>query len=329
MEIVTADIGGTHARFAIATVEGQRVTALGPELVLKTAHHASLQTAWQAFGAHIGRPLPRAAGIAVACPVQGDVLKFTNSPWIIRASALKQQLDLDQLTLLNDFAAVGHAVANLGDAHLRHLCGPDTPIPPDGVISVLGPGTGLGVAQVIRHRSGYEVISTEGGHVSFAPFDRLEDQILSHLRQRYLRVSAERIISGPGLANLYAALAAIEHRPAHIGDDKALWEAALSGADSLAVAALERFCLCLGVCAGDIALAQGASSVVIAGGLGLRIAHVLLQSGFAQRFVAKGRFESLMARLPVKLITHPQPGLFGAAAALAWNTQPNASASAS
>ncbi len=329
MEIVTADIGGTHARFAIATVEGQRVTALGPELVLKTAQYASLQTAWQAFGAHVGRALPRAAGIAVACPVQGDVLKFTNSPWIIRVSALKQQLDLDQITLLNDFAAVGHAVANLGDAHLRHLCGPETPIPPDGVISVLGPGTGLGVAQVIRHRSGYEVISTEGGHVSFAPFDRLEDQILSHLRQRYLRVSAERIISGPGLANLYAALAAIEHRPAHISDDKALWEAALSGGDSLAVAALERFCLCLGVCAGDIALAQGASSVVIAGGLGLRISHVLLQSGFAQRFVAKGRFESLMARLPVKFITHPQPGLFGAAAAFAWNVGSDASVSVS
>jgi glucokinase len=213
---------------------------------------------------------------------------------------------------------VGHAVAQLDDAHFRSLCGPEGALPTDGVISVIGPGTGLGVSQVVRHRSGYDVISTEGGHISFAPFDRLEDQILAHLRQRYLRVSAERIISGPGLANLYAALAAIEHRPAHIADDTSLWEAALSGADPLAVAALERFCLCFGACAGDIALAQGANAVVVAGGLGLRLVDVLANSGFAQRFVAKGRFETLMATIPVKIITEPAPGLFGAAAAHAW-----------
>lgn len=325
MEIVTADIGGTHARFATATLENGRVTALASELVLKTAQYASLQTAWEAYGAHVGRPLPRAAGVAVACPIQGDVLKFTNSPWIIRVSALKQQLGLDDLTLVNDFAAVGHAVANLEDAHFRHVCGPQAPLPIDGVISVVGPGTGLGVSQIVRHRSGYEVISTEGGHISFAPFDRLEDQILSHLRQRYLRVSAERLISGPGLANLYAALAAIEQRPAHITNDKSLWDAALSGEDTLAAAALERFCLCLGVFAGDVALAQGASAVVIAGGLGLRIADLLATSGFPQRFVAKGRFESMMSAMPVKLITHPQPGLFGAAAAFVWSHATHAS----
>lgn len=317
MEIVTADIGGTHARFAIAALTDGRIT-LSSDLVLKTAQYASLQTAWQAYGAQLSRPLPRAAGIAVACPVQGDTLKFTNSPWIIRVSTLKAQLGVDDLALINDFAAVGHAVANLEDEHFRHLCGPQTPLPADGVVSVIGPGTGLGVSQVVRHRHGYEVISTEGGHISFAPFDRLEDQILTHLRQRYLRVSAERILSGPGLANIYAALAAIEHRPAHVTDDKSLWDAALSGGDTLAAAALERFCLCLGACAGDIALAHGAGSVVIAGGLGLRIADHLSQAGFSQRFVAKGRFESMMAAMPVKLITHPQPGLYGAAAAFAW-----------
>lgn len=317
MEIVTADIGGTHARFAIASLAGRLVTALGPELVLKTAQYASLQTAWQAFAAYVGRPLPRLAAIALACPIQGDVLKLTNSSWLIRVSALKQQLELDQLTLLNDFAAIGHAIANLDDTQFRHLCGPAAPIPAEGVISVLGPGTGLGVAQVVRHRGGYEVISTEGGHVGFAPFDGMEDQIVAHLRQTYPRISAERILSGPGLANLYAALAAIEHRPAPINDDKALWEAALSGSDALAVAALERFCLCLGAYAGDLALAQGARGVVIAGGLGLRLADFLSRSGFAQRFVAKGRFEAFMAQLPVKLVTHKQPGLFGAAAAFA------------
>jgi glucokinase len=317
MEIVTGDIGGTHARFALAEVRNGVAIGLAAELKLETAHYASLQTAWEAFAAHVGRPLPRAAGLAVACPIQGDLLKFTNNPWIIRVSSLKQQLGLDELTLVNDFAAVGHAVAQLPDTDFLHLCGPAGKLPSGGVVSVVGPGTGLGVSQVVRHGDGYEVISTEGGHISFAPFDRLEDQILAHLRQRYLRVSAERIISGPGLANLYAAIAAIEHRPAHVTDDKSLWEAALSGADPLATAALERFCLCLGACAGDIALAQGANAVVIAGGLGLRLANTLAASGFAQRFVAKGRFESLMATLPVRMINHPQPGLFGAAAAFA------------
>lgn len=317
MEIVTADIGGTHARFAVAELRDGVVAGLSAELTLKTAQYAGLQSAWEAFATHLGRPLPRVAGLAVACPVQGDVLQFTNSPWIMRVSALKQQLGLDELTLVNDFAAVGHAVAQLDGAHFRHLCGPKAELPADGIISVIGPGTGLGVSQVVRHCSGYEVIGTEGGHMSFAPFDRLEDQILAHLRQRYLRVSAERIISGPGLANLYAALAAIEHRPAHVTDDKSLWESALNGVDSLAAAALERFCLCFGACAGDIALVHGANAVVVAGGLGLRLADMLATSGFAQRFVAKGRFESLMATLPVKIINHPQPGLFGAAAAFA------------
>lgn len=316
MEIVAADIGGTHARFAIAALNAGRAT-LTSETVLKTAQYASLQTAWEAFGAQLGRSLPRAASIAVACPIHGDVLKFTNSPWVLRVSALKRQLGLDELTLINDFAAVGHAVAHVDEAHLKTICGPNSPLPAQGVISVIGPGTGLGVAQVVRRALSYDVISTEGGHISFAPFDRLEDLILSHLRQRYLRVSAERLISGPGLANIYAALAAIEGRSVHIGEDKALWDAAISGEDSLAAAALERFCLCFGACAGDIALAQGAEAVVIAGGLALRLTENLVRSGFNQRFTAKGRFETMMAAIPVKLITHPQPGLLGAATAFA------------
>jgi glucokinase len=141
--------------------------------------------------------------------------------------------------------------------------------------------------------------------------------MLAHLRKNFRRVSVERLISGRGLMNIYESLAAIEGRPLAIGDDKALWAAALSGRDSLAAAALDRFCLCFGAVAGDLALAQGAGAVVIGGGVGLRLADHLPRSGFSSRFIAKGRFERRMADLPVKLITHPQPGLFGAAAAFA------------
>lgn len=316
-EIVAADIGGTHARFAIAEIADGRVTALGEPATLRTADHASLETAWEHFAATLGRPLPRAAGIAIASPVSGEVIKFTNNPWIIRPALIDERLGLDGHVLVNDFGAVGHAVAQLGDAHFQHLCGPDAPLPATGVISIVGPGTGLGVAHVLRRDGRYFVSETEGGHIDFAPLDAIEDAILARLRTRYRRVSAERIVSGPGLPEIYAALAAIEGRAVAAIDDKALWTLALEGGDSLATAALDRFCQSLGAVAGDIALAQGAAGVVIAGGLGLRIADRLVRSGFAERFTAKGRFEGLMAAMPVRLVTHPQPGLYGAAAAYA------------
>jgi glucokinase len=316
-EIVAADIGGTHARFAIASVAGGRVIDLGPETVLRTAEYASFQTAWEAFAAANGRPLPRAAGIAVACPVDGEVLKFTNNPWIIRPALIGEKLGLDAHVLINDFEAVAHAVAQSGGEQFRHLCGPETPLPETGVITIIGPGTGTGVAQLLRTSDGYHVIATEGGHVDFAPVDAIEDAVLAHLRTAHARVSAERIVSGPGLAAIHAALVALEGRTSAVTDDRTLWAAALAGSDSLAAAALDRFCLALGGFAGNTALSQGAVGVVIAGGLGLRLADHLPRSGFRQRFIAKGRFEALMAALPVKLITHPQPGLYGAAAAYA------------
>jgi len=316
-EIVAVDIGGTHARFAIAEVARGQVTSLGEPVTLKSAEHASFQTAWEHFAEIAGRPLPRAAGIAVASPVGGEIIKLTNNPWIIRPALIPERLGVDDYVLVNDFGAVGHAAAQLGPAHFRHLTGPDVALPESGILSIVGPGTGLGVAHVLRRDGRYFVSETEGGHLDFAPLDPLEDAILAQMRTRFRRVSIERLVSGPGLAHFYEALAQIEGRAVETRDDKTLWTLAMSGEDSLASAALDRFCLSLGAVAGDIALAQGARGVVIAGGLGLRIADHLVRSGFAERFTAKGRFEALMAAIPVKLITHPQPGLYGAAAAFA------------
>lgn len=317
MQIVAADIGGTHARFALAEVENGRVVALGEPTTLKTADHASLQTAYQAFGAGVGYPLPRAIAIAVASPVANDVIRLTNNPWIIRKSLITERLNADQWVVVNDFGAVGHAVAQVPDADFIHLCGPDTPLPAEGITTICGPGTGLGVAQLLRHRTGYEVLETEGGHMDFAPLDGIEDALLKRLRATYTRVSAERVVAGPGIVAIYETLAQLEGRAVPSHDDKTIWREALEGTDSIALAALDRFCLALGAVAGDLALAQGAKAVVIAGGLGFRIKDRLIRSGFDQRFVAKGRFQTMMAAMPVKLITHPQPGLFGAAAAFA------------
>jgi glucokinase len=318
-EVVAADIGGTHARFSIAEVADGKVLSLSEPVTLKTAEHGSLQLAWQSFGETLGRELPRSAAIAVASPINDTLIKLTNNPWIIRPQLINSRLEVDTWTLINDFGAIGHAVAQLEDKWFIHLCGPEAALPDQGSITVCGPGTGLGVAQVLKTRKrGYHVIETEGGHMDFAPLDGIEDELVRRLRSTYTRVSCERVCSGPAIVAIYETLAAIEGRQVtQHRDDRDIWNLALDGTDSIAVAAMDRFCLALGAVAGDLALAHGPSGVVIAGGLGLRLKDHLLESGFGQRFVAKGRFQHLMASIPVKLITHPQPGLFGAAAAFA------------
>lgn len=315
--LVTVDIGGTHARFALAKVAGGQVISLDDPVTLKTADHASFGMAWEAFGRSIDGIVPDAVSIAIAGPVQGEVIKFTNNPWSIRPTQIGEALGVSHYVLVNDFEAVGHAVAQAMPEYFETICGPGGPLPASGTLTVVGPGTGLGVAHVWRGEGAYHVQATEGGHLDFAPLDPIEDAILARLRKRHRRVSVERVVSGPGLVDIYETLAGIEGRAVLQLNDTALWQRAMSGEDSLATAAAERFCLSLGSVAGDLALAQGGAGVVIAGGLGLRIKDMLLRSGFAERFCAKGRFEAMMAGLPVKLITHPQPGLFGAAAAFA------------
>jgi glucokinase len=315
--VAAADVGGTHARFALAAIEGGRVVDLGEPVTVKTSEFASFQHAWQEFGRRIEEPLPNELAIAFAGPVGGDVLKLTNNPWVIRPALMQEKLGVQQFVIVNDFAAIAHAVAGLDGAAYRHVCGPQRDLPETGVVSIVGPGTGLGVASLLKRPDGHDVIATEGGHIDWAPLDPLEDRILEHLRENFRRVSVERLVSGRGLLNIYEALGTIEKRPFTLRDEKDLWTAALSGSDTLAAAALDHLCLIFGAAAGDFALAQGAHAVVLAGGLGLRLADHLPRSGFRDRFIAKGRFERMMDEMPVKVIVHPQPGLFGAAAAFA------------
>lgn len=322
-DLVVVDIGGTHARFALAHIGDDGAISLDMPETLHTADHASFQTAWEAFRNRKGGTLPPAVSMAIAGPVGtrenlAPVIRFTNNPWIIRPALIPEKLGVAHFTLVNDFAAVAHAVARADESQFLHLAGPDTPLGHEGTISVIGPGTGLGVAHLYRSGAHYRVQATEGGHIDFAPLDSIEDAILARLRRRHNRVSVERVVAGPGIVDIYQALAALEHRTVPECDAIAIWDMGTKGEDSLAAAAVDRFCLSLGSVAGDLALAQGGfAGVVIAGGLGYRIRDTLLASGFAARFKAKGRFESLMASIPVKLIVHPQPGLFGAAAAFA------------
>ena len=318
MDLVAVDIGGTHARFVVASVAADGAIALGEPETLHTRDHASFQTAWEDFRERRGGTLPPRVSLSVAGPADGEVIRFTNNPWIIRRSLMQSKLGVEAFTIVNDFAAVAHAVARAPEDQFVHLTGPDRPLAAEGTISVLGPGTGLGVAHLHRSGGSYRVTATEGGHIDFAPLDSIEDAILAHLRKSHTRVSIERVVSGPAIATIRRVLAAMEGKAVTEEDDITLWKRGMEDRDSLAAAAVDRFCLSLGSLAGDIALAQGGfGGVVIAGGLGYRLREHLPLSGFAERFRAKGRFAELMAAIPVKLIVHPQPGLFGAAAAFA------------
>lgn len=304
MELLAADIGGTHARFAIAEVATGQVTRLGEPLTLRVADFASLGEALAAVAAARG-DLPRAAAFAVAGPVDGPEVRLTNAHWTFDRAAL----GLDRLLLVNDFAAVAHAVAIAAPGALAPVAGP-AELPEAGVVTVLGPGTGLGVAQLLLPER--RVIATEAAHIGFAPCDDEEDRLLAALRPRFGRVSVERLASGPGLALLHGARGG----PAH-ANDAALWAAALGEDDAEAAASLARWCAVLGSAAGDLALAHGAAAVVLAGSLAARLAPRIGATPFAECFVAKGRFAGRMAGIPVLRLADEVAGLRGAAAAFA------------
>ncbi|MBA4052512.1 MAG: glucokinase, partial [Erythrobacter sp.] len=164
-EVVVVDIGGTHARFAIASIGADGAISLDEPETLHTADHASFQTAWEAFRTRKGGTLPPAVSIAVAGPVgspgkPNPVIRFTNNPWIIRPALIPEKLGASDYTIVNDFAAVAHAVARADDSQFLHLAGPDVPLGREGTISVLGPGTGLGVAHLFRSGQHYRVQAT-------------------------------------------------------------------------------------------------------------------------------------------------------------------------
>jgi len=316
-QIAVADIGGTHARFALATLEGTRVLSLDRTLKMRAADHRSLHSAWQHYARECGPDLPREGAFAIAAPVGGDVLRFTNSSWTLRPGLISSDFALDRFTLVNDFGAVCHSIDGMGAGELAHICGPDTGLPDHGAISVIGPGTGLGVAYLARGARGSQVFETEGGHIAFAPLDEVEDRILARLRNQHRRVSLERVIAGNGLQTIYAVLCEIEHAEPRQLDDRDLWALALEGGDKIVEAAFDRYCRCLGSAAGDFVLAHGAKAIVIAGGLGHRIGDRLANSRFRERFTLKGRFSHLLEATPVYRSLEEEPGLLGAAIAFA------------
>lgn len=316
-QALVADIGGTNARFALADLSAPSPRLSQPR-TLKTADFASLQHAAEHYLAAVdGNPC--LAGIAVACPVDADAVRLTNRAWSFSQSELQQSLGLERLVVCNDFGVVARSLPDLGPDGWMPLHGP-TPEPLQGPVSVLGPGTGLGVALLVGSADeGWRVVETEGGHVSFAPQGDEELAIARWVGARFGRASNERLLSGKGLSHIDAVLRGQRDDAAGedaLRDPAAIVAAALEGHDLVARRSLARFCAILGSVAGDTALIHGARTVAIAGGIVPRFLPFLRSSAFRERFLAKGRFAAWLESVSIVAITHPQPGLLGAALTL-------------
>jgi glucokinase len=312
---VAVDVGGTHARFALADCAPGARPQLGPTCRYRTSEHPDLPSAWRRFASDAGEPLPDAVSLAVAAPLGEQVLRFANSSWSIDTRTLKNDLGVSEVVLINDFGAMAHAVAMFGQDELLPIHGPLGPLPDDGVITVMGPGTGLGVAILRRRGPDYFVIETEGSHIAFAALDAGDSAIVRELQAKFGRVSLERVVSGPGLVNVAQALAAAEGTEQEIGDSGSWWSAALDGSNALAVRSLDRLVMAFGAAAGDLALAHGSSAVVLTGGLSNKLIERLRGPLFLDRFCDKGRYRGRMERISIKVATHAEAGLLGAAIA--------------
>jgi glucokinase len=306
-----ADIGGTNARFALAQPGGP----VSHIAVMRAADHAGVAQAAEAYLAATGLSVrPAAAAFAVASPVIGDAIHFTNSPWSFSIAALQARLGLARLTVVNDFVAVALAVPHLRDVE-RIQIGSGAPAA-GAPIAVLGPGTGLGVAALVPHKGGWLPVATEGGHATLAAADEREAAIAAAMRKttRTGHLSAERALSGPGLVRLCAAIAAVDGLAAAPDDPQRITERAIAGTDALCRATLDMFCAMLGGFAGNLALSYGAlGGVYIGGGIVPDFPDYLARSAFRARFEAKGRFRDYLAAIPTYVVAHPQPAFLGLA----------------
>ena len=318
-----ADVGGTNARFALVDPAAPVPELLQPQ-VLHTADFASLQHAAEHYLAAVGAQ-PRRAAIAVASPVDVDEIRLTNRAWSFSRQELRHSLGLEALLVLNDFGAIAWAAPALGPDDCVHLYGRHAAAL-QGPVTVMGPGTGLGVALLVGSQDlGWQVVETEGGHVTFAPIGE-EEQVLSRwLVAQFGRASNERVLCGNGLSHIDAVLReAVPGSPRPplllreptLRDPAEIVAGALEGHDHVARRALARFCAVLGSVAGDAALIHGARTVLIAGGIVPRFVPFLRSSAFRERFLAKGRFAAYLESVAIRVVMHPNPGLLGAAMAL-------------
>ena len=314
-----ADLGATNARFAVvspgAGLQRPRVLACGD---YSTIHGAIM--------AYLEDELPltevrrlEAAAFAVAGPVTDDQVALTNHPWSFSIDELRRHLGVEQLHVINDFAAVALAMPHL-DPDERMQVGDGEPLP-GAPIGVLGPGSGLGVGGLVSTATGWLPLPGEGGHATMAAANVREGAVLDRMRARYDHVSAERVLSGPGLVDLYNTLCEIDGVPAIAFTAAQITDPVVCESESYCREAVEIFCAMLGTVAGNLALTLGArGGLFVAGGIVPKLGARFAASAFRERFEAKGRLRPYLARIPTYVVTHPFPAFLGLTALL---TQPH------
>lgn len=307
-----ADIGGTNARFAMLDGTEHR-----DEVVLTCADYPDLVSAAEDYLRRVGasasgRPLE--AALAIAGPVTGDIVRMTNHVWQFSAAHTRRQLKLRRLIILNDFTALAMSVRHLKGADLEQVGGgraqPNTPI------AVIGPGTGLGVSGLIPAGDHWIPLQGEGGHVTLSVMNERELAVLQQLQQRFSHVSAERVISGPGLVTLYDALCGVEGVVPEVLTPPDITKRAQEGTCRLCFETVSMFCALLGTMAGNLVLTLGAlGGAYIGGGIAPSLGKMFTSSRFRDRFEDKGRFTDYVARVPTFVIRAELPALVGLASA--------------
>lgn len=312
--VLLADVGATNARFAV--LDNGKVRHVR---VLACEDYSSIRAA---VAVYLGDALPstrsyrlQAAALAVAGPVMNDQVALTNHPWSFSVKQLRRHLAIERLVVVNDFAAVATAIPHLHRS-ARYQVGGDKALA-TAPIGVLGPGSGLGVGGIVPAGDDWLPISGEGGHVTMAPANVREAAVLDRMRTRFDHVSAERVLSGPGLMNLYNTLAEIDGVPATYYTAAQITELGIGGQEPHCREAVEMFSAMLGTVAGNLALTFGArGGVYIAGGIVPKFGAAFAASSFRSRFEDKGRMRPYLARIPTYVITEAIPAFIGLAALL-------------
>ncbi|MCI4569129.1 glucokinase [Lysobacter sp. CFH 32150] len=311
---IAADVGGTHARIGLVRDSGR-----GESTIAVIAHRKYACADYPGLAAILSdfiASTSACAGIdrvAIACAgvLLDDAVVNANLPWRISLSALRRELGLGEVQLINDFQAAAHAVQCM-DPDASLLLTPGIAAAAREPVLVLGPGTGLGAAVRIPHRDGTVVLPTESGHIAFAPGTAREIEILRWMQQRGAHVPIEHLVSGPGLVNLYAAICAIDDVEPILLAPASITDAARRG-DAVACEAVLIFCALLGSVIGDLISISGAKAVFIAGGIVPQLKDFLPRSDFRARLLDKGAMRAVLERVPVRLIEDEQLGVIGAA----------------
>ncbi len=310
-----ADVGGTNVRF------GSQFEAGGSIAKVHAYACANFESLWDAIVHHLWQEKldqPRSCSIGIATPVMGDHVRMTNHHWTFSITALKHCLHLERLLVLNDFLTLALALPTMSPDEL-HQIGTGAPVAGEPM-ALVGPGTGLGVASLVPVRGTEQVIAIpgEGGHVTLGSCKQEEAAVLKILCERFGHVSAERAISGPGIENLYSALAQVRGLSLPERSAADISSAAVDRGDPFCVSVMDLFCSLLGQVAGNVALTLGArGGLYIGGGIVPRLGDWFAQSSFRTSFESKGRFTRYLRDIPTYVMpSNPEVALRGACRAL-------------